>query len=1070
MCAARSIALECESCGRASRTGARFCDHCGRALERVSPGPLGERRQLTVLFCDLVSSTRLAGRLDPEVLLDVIRRYQALCSRAVARLDGRVAQLLGDGVLVYFGHPRAHEDDPLRAIQTALAVIEGLDDLNRESARSLPEMHGERLRVRIGIHTGPVVVDQLGAQSHGELLALGDTVNLAAGLLGLADSDCVVVSRATRDLAGAAVEVADLGAQAVKGRDEPVEAFRVVRVSPRWESAPAVAQAPFVGRHDLLDVLRERLERAAHDGAQTVLVEGEPGIGKSRLARELNRKLEGSGIGWLWARCTPHHDHSALFPLTAMLAARLGLGSELSQEERLGRLEQAFDRASVPLFAELFSLAVPDRLVGPLLSAEARRRRTLEAIIGWLGRQASAAPLVLVVEDLQWIDPSTLELLGMLREHLHAAPLLLIGNFRPGGRPPWPDSERLLCLHLVPLGTAEVVSMAEGMLGGRTLPDEVRDELLAKTDGVPLFVEELTRLLVERGIDALRTLGEKAVPATLQGSLMARLDRLGEHRTLAQLAAVIGREFTHALLAATSDLPADELDRGLLRLQEAGIVRAADTDAPSRRYAFRHALIRDTAYASLLRSRRREHHRHVADVLEQHDPDQALARPELLAWHFQEADDASKAVAYYLRAGDVAFARSAHLESIHHYERGLELIPRLPEGRDRSGLELRLRIGMGAPLMSTRGYGSPEAEECHRCARALCGEVGQGPDLYQAIGGLYLFHQGRLDLDQASELAGQLLRLGQDSSDRFVQQWGHFFSGVPLYYRGDYAGSLRHLERAMEFAPSAARPDWFVHEHDVLVSALSYGAMALWTVGEVERAQQSLAAAIDLGRKSRHPFNHAFAQSWAAFVHQMRGDAAGVLRSSEEVMEICAEQGFSVYHGVAQTLHGWARVAATRDEQGLAELRDGLKRSAATGTRTEAPRMLGVLADAYRRIGRRSQALATLGTALDFSRQYRSPYWDAELLRLRGDVLLLEDPEALEPALEEFQRAAGLARAQGALSLELRAVSCAARCLERAGRREAGADWLAEVSGRFAKGVAAPELAEAQAQLRAWRS
>ncbi|MFQ5417251.1 MAG: hypothetical protein ACE5FL_09420, partial [Myxococcota bacterium] len=476
------------------------------------------------------------------------------------------------------------------------------------------------------------------------------------------------------------------------------------------------------------------------------------------------------------------------------------------------------------------------------------------------------------------------------------------------------------------------------------------------------------------------------------------------------------------------------------------------------------------AYGSLLRERRRQCHARVAEALEEHFEGRAEARPEVVGHHYREAGDARRAIACYRRAAEQAFERSAHAESMHHCREGIDLTGEIPQEEERGRLELPLRIALGVTLIAARGYGNAEVAETHARARELCRYVGEGPDLYQAIGGLYVFYQGRMDLKPAAELAAQLLALGDEAGDPFVRQWGHFFSSVPLFYWGQYEASMEHLELALGDEATGEIPAWFRHEHEIRVSACSYAALALWALGLPDRARQRMEEAIVLGRRSSHPFNLAFGLSWATLGYQLRGEPEKVLELAAEAKEICGEQGFPAYLGLAQALHGWARTREARDPEGIDELREGLRLSATTGTRTEAPRTMGILAEAYQNLERWTESLATIDSALSVSQRFGCPYWDAELLRLRGEALWRREADAVDEAQACFERAAALARDQKAPGLELRAALSTARCLDSLGRRDDGREALKGVVESFTEGDDLPDLREARDLLTASRS
>ena len=629
-----------------------------------------ERRQLTVLFCDLADSTTLAGQLDPEDLREVIRAYQSACAEVIQRFDGHIAQYLGDGLLVYFGYPQAHEDDAARAVRTGLSIIEALSTLNSRLERG----RGIRLAVRVGIHTGLVVVGTLGGGSRHEHLALGETPNIAARLQSLAAPNTVVISAATQQLVQGLFTCWEMHTPALKGVAQPLAVYHVRDVSEaqsRFEVAVTRGLTPLVGREEEMGLLRRRWEQAAEGHGQVVLLSGEAGIGKSRLVQELREHVGSAGAARLTWRCSPYAQHSALYPLIEHLQRFLQWQREDTPETRLAKLERKLQAYHLPLhdvmplFAALLSLPPPAPYPPLALSPQQQQQQTQAALLAWLLEDVERQPTLLVCEDLHWADASTLEWLGLLIEQAPTAHLLTLLTCRPEFRAPWANRSHLTQLTLSRFTRPQGEAMVTRVASGKTLPGEVLQQIVARTDGVPLFVEELTKMVLESGLLQEREdhyvltgpLPPLAIPTTLHDSLMARLDRLATVREVAQLGATLGREFTYELLQAVWPLDEETLQRGLRRFVDAELIYQRGVP-PQARYVFKHALIQEAAYQTLLKSTRQRYHQQIAQVLETRFPDTVKTQPELLAHHYTEAGFNAKAMGYWRRAGQRALAGS----------------------------------------------------------------------------------------------------------------------------------------------------------------------------------------------------------------------------------------------------------------------------------------------------------------------------------------------------------------------------------------------------------------------------
>ena len=1055
-----------DSSGRDAVTG----DPAAEEGDRLVSG--AGRRQLTVLFCDLVGSTELASRLDPEDLREVVLEYQALCAKVIGRYDGHVAQYLGDGLLVYFGYPIAHEDDAQRAVRTGLGIV---DAIGRAEAR-FGRQWGVRPQVRVGIHTGVVVAGEVGAGPTREDLALGQAPNVAARLQGLADPDGVLLSGATEHLVTGYFELDALGPQELKGVAGTVDVYRALRESAarsRLEANAAHGLPTLVGRDTEAALLRDAWGRVEDGSGQVLLITGDAGLGKSRLVRMLEEHVAGRPGGWLTpCQCSPYHQATALYPFIDLLErVVLRFGRDDSADDRSDRLEgwlvqNGFDLAATrPLFADLLGLP-PSGAYPPLGDTPERQKQaTIEALVDALLVRAAERPTLFVIEDVHWADPTTGELLGSMLHRVAGNRLMVVITYRPGGRPPGLDPT-LPELEVGRLEPGAGAALVDDVAGAETLPDEVRRQIVDRTDGVPLFIEELTRNILESGVlDGASAAGRSsalpasAIPATLQDLLMARLDRLGDRKPLAQLAAVIGREFGFDLLAAVAGGGAASLHERLAQLLAADVLQARG-DPGDERFGFRHALIQETAYGSLLRGDRLGLHARVARALLAGAGDPSEARPETIAYHLSQAGMPAEAVPHWVAAGMAAMARSANLEAISHLGSALDQLELLPDGPERAGHELGLRVLIAVPMTLTRGWANPEVGASYARASSLIGPAGDAPQLFPTRVGILTYHLVRGEMAVAYEMAAQELDLAERFGQPELRLEAEVDRGTTSYYLGHTARALEHLERAIAiYDPALHHAHAFMYGKDPGAVALVHASGALWLLGRAEDGLAAAKRARALAGTWAHPFSAIWAAIGEAFALQVRGDAAGLREVSEWVVAESMAQVFPNWLAQGQVFLGWALAASGEVGPGIGMIRQGLGLWDMTGAELFKTYLAYLLADALRMAGD-PEALAVIEGAFAQADRSEERFWEAELHRFHGE--LLRAAGDTEGAAADFDRALAGARARGQLGLELRAATSRARLLGETGRPAEASSVLGPVLARVTQGAGTADVVVAR--------
>jgi class 3 adenylate cyclase/predicted ATPase len=1024
-----------------------------------------ERRHMTVLFCDLVASTELAAQLDPEDLAVVIGGYHTACAEVVGRWDGHVARYMGDGVLVYFGYPKAHEDDAERAVRAGLHLVETVGRLRKPD--------GAPLRARVGIATGLVMVGELlGTGASQEKTVVGETPNLAARLQALAEPDTVVIAPPTRHLLGHLFELSDLGEHRLKGFAEPIQAWVVIgegHAESRFEALHGTMLTPLVGREHELGILLERWSWATEGDGQVVLLAGEPGIGKSRMVRALRERLADETF-CLSHYGSPYHQNSAFYPVVTCLQRLAKLDRSEPPEQQLEKLEALFVRSDsldeiVPLVASLLSIPYETRYPPLTHSPQRQKQRLLELLAEQIEALTRERPVLAIFEDAQWIDPSTFEFLDLVVERAQQIRLLVVVTFRPEFTPPWSTQAHATLLQLNRLGRRQGAAMVEQLIGARTLPPEIRDEIVAKTDGVPLFLEELTKTVLESGLIAdaqQQPLPPLAIPATLHDSLMARLDRLAPVKEVAQIGAAIGREFAYPLLAAVAPLNERDLQQALQQLIDAELVFRRGTP-PLATYSFKHALVQEAAYSSLLRSRRQLLHARIAAILEQQHP---AVEPELLAHHYSHAGFAERAVDYWQSAGQRAAARSAMAEAAGHLTRSLEALATLPEGPARRSKELDLQTALGTALIAAKGYAAEETGSAFARARALAAEMDDGPQLFPVLFGQSLFRLLRGELDLAREVAQEMLALAERQQDTASLAVAHRALGTNLFWLGQPGPARLHIEHALAlFDPTQHGQLAEGYAFHPRILGLDFQSLILFILGHPEQACAIGEQALQEARAASHLVTLAAILQHACIIHQLSGDFPAMQQSAEELLAMATEQAFPFWVAHGSFLRDWARAAQGRDGRDPMQLRHDLEAILKPGAALILPYYYTLVAQILAQRGEAANAAQMFDEALTLLDRTGERWFEADTHRLRGELHLSAPQRDERSAVACFDRAIEIARTQEARLLELRASVSLARLWRSQGRADDARALLAPIYGWFSEGFALRDLIDAKALL-----
>ena len=1046
------------------------------AALRVDAGKdTAERRQVTVMFSDLVGSTALAARMDPEDLREVISAYQNCVAETVRRFDGFVARYMGDGVLVYFGYPRAHEDDAERAVQAGLELIAAVTALASPVS----------LQTRVGIATGLVVIGSLiGSGEAQERGIVGETPNLAARLQEIAAPNTVVIEESTRKLVGNFFELENLGGRDLKGIPRSVQIWTPLRaklVESRFEALHPTGLTTLIGREKELGLLMRLWSKAKSGEGQVVLLSAEAGIGKSRLTAALLESIAREPHTRLRYFCSAQHTHSALSPWINQLERTAGFEHSDSPQEKLSKLDALLgqsihDPEYVAVLANLLALPHDDHYPLQDLTPQKRKEKTFAALLAQLDGLAARQPVLIVFADVHWIDPSSLELLAATVKHVPQLRALLLVTARPQFVPPWASYPHRTAIALTRLDRRDSAALILQLTGGKTLPKGVMDQILAHTDGIPLFIEELTKMVLESGL--LREqdggygvegpLPPLAIPTTLQASLTARLDRLSPVREVAQIGAAAGREFHYELLMAVAGLPKQKLNDALNQLVRSELIFCRGK-IPHAVYTFKHALVRDAAYAGLLKGRRVHLHGAIAKVLEQEFPEVLQTQPEIVAYHYTEARSYEKAVQYWYQAGKRSAARSAHNEAVGHLTQGLTQLPNIDDPMLRNKSELLLQTGLGNSLRAIKGWSTDSVKQAYTRALQLCKETGLDEHVFPAVFGLWAWNFLRPPLDEAQALAKHLLKIAGNLDDSVYKVLAHEALGLTLFAQGKFAAAHTELQRSISLCEDSKAPAYLdLSAQDPRVHVRSYDGMALWFLGYPDQALRSCAEARLYADESQHPFSQAMARTISLRVHQFRGEADVVASQADTAIALCEVHEFVHYLAMALILRGWAKAQQGEFEKGIAEIQEGLEKERATGASLLESYSLGLLADACIKNERYEQAFNFLEEArLRVDDENSERFYAAEIYRLFSETYLRSHQD-LDQAEHYFCKGFKVAREQEAKSLELKLCVSAYDLYEL--RQKQSADkyhsQLGEIYGSFSEGFSTTDLVRAKARLK----
>ena len=1033
-----------------------------------------ERRQLTVMFCDVVGSAALSEIVDPEDLRDIMGEYRDTCQKVVARFQGHIAQYLGDGILTYFGYPTANEDDACRAVQTGLELIRSIRELNEH----LFEEKGIRLSIRIGVHTGLVVIGEIGSDDK-RSLALGTTPNVAARIQDLAEADSVTISDATYRLLQSKFSVSSMGEHKLKGFTHPFYLYNVDDHEPanrQLISDIHFSQIPLIGREQECALMVDRLEHAKSGHGQVVLLSGEAGIGKSRLVQLLREIADEEDNCILECWGSPYHKNSFLHCVISVLQNMLDLDDQSTDEEKIRKLEAPLASfgiplgENIPLLAELLSIEIPEGRY-PMLQTtpQQRKQKILEAILGLVMSLAAERMVVIIMEDLHWVDPTTIELLGMLIDQAPTSNIFILLSYRLEFSPPWTPRSHITQISINRLTRRQSGRMVRWLANNKDLPVSVFNEILNKTDGTPFFVEELTKMVLESDIlkethehyELTGPASKLAIPSTLQDSLMARLDRLGPGKELAQLSATLGREFSYNILDAVTSNNYENLAIKLSQLVSKELLYQRGLP-PSASYTFRHALVHEVAYESLLKKTRQKYHRRIAEILATQFPDRIQENPEIMAHHCHEAGDFESATQYWSRAGRMAIQRSANSDATVHLTQAILALDNLPEGPKKAEAELQIQAALGLAYMLLKGYAAEEVQSAYGRAYDLCRYIGKSTSTFPVLCGLWEFYLVRADLDAAQDLAVQLQSIPTDSdkSEFFLES--QRILGATAFWRGDLGSAQHHLKRAL--ATSENDNDTRhtpVYGQDSRVAALASSACVSWLMGFPDQALQQINEAVERANHISHPFSIVYATYFAAIVYQLEGNAEKTLELSELTIKHSRQYEFSFWQETAAMLSNWAQFELTGREELIDLFQVNLQRYKQRGSSLALSYLHTLLVRMLVAAKRYDEADIIIEKALNNLTKNSEHFFQAEIYRLKGVISWIKDGIASSETEAYLNEAYLCAQQQSAKGLELRAAISLGEYLSSCSQSETAKSILNNAMSQITEGQSRQDYQQA---------
>jgi class 3 adenylate cyclase/predicted ATPase len=1040
----------------------------------------GEARQLTVMACEFVGLVTLSPHLDPEDLREAAASCRRRCVEIIERCHGYVARCAGDSLVAYFGFPKAREQDPENSVRAALILQRLGADFGVE--------HGMRLQPCIGIATGIVVIGGESAASATEQTATGGAVSLSGRLQVQARPGQILINDSTKRLIGGLFEYRDLGDIALKGVATPIAISQVLgesNIENRFEAYHPANLVPLVGRDEEIELVLRRWRQAKDGVGSVVMLAGEAGIGKSRVIRTVLDLLDTEEQLSLF--CSSHRQDSALHPFITQLARSAGFRQGDTDEERLVKLEATLGRAAeerrdaIALLAELLSVPTGDRYPSLNLTPQKRKERTLQGLVAHIEALATSSPLLLTIEDVHWADPTSLELIDLIVEQTPSLRMLVMVTFRPEFTPPWAGRIQTTSITLGRLSPGHCAEIVAGVVHGKGLPKVIVDTILERADGVPLFVEELTKAVIESGALAdagghyteTRLLSATEIPVTLHGSLLARLDRLGSGREVAQIGAALGRRFSHQVISALGLIPQEALDAALTRLVGAELVWRRGV-SPDAEYTFKHALVQDAAYGTLLREQRRTLHGRIAKTLESQFPDLSENQPELLAHHCTEAGLVEKAIGFWGKAGQLSLAHSALKEAVVQLGRALTLIESLPSTAALRREQINLQVSLANALMHTKGYAAPETKRALDLARSQTEKaesLGETPEdpllLFSVLHGFWVANHVAFNGDLVRELADQFMAFAVKLGDTFPLVLAHRVAGTSSLFLGDIVDGRAHLDRAMSlYQPAAHRPLGTRFGQEVGVAILSNRPLALWLLGHPKAALEDADNALRYARDVGQTASYLYALTRIAWIQLVIGNYEVAAVQTKELMAIAEEMEGSYWTAAGMMLQGCLFALTGKGSAAIDLITAGIGASRLKGANLlRMPWYFSCLAQAHVELGQVDEARRCVSEAMMAMETTKETWQEADIYRIAGELLLMSPEQKARKGQAHLERALEIARAQKARSWELRAATSLARLWRGQGKRRQAADLLSPIYGWFTEGFDTPDLKQAQALL-----